>query len=113
MNNRDIRWNPGRHALFWARASIFAPSVIMLIGGAFIRVSLQIVSGAVFAAVLVGFFCLFRFWRELGHADEIPEKVRRQLRQSVLLFGPTSAVQLLIYNRFPNSEFSGLRDLED
>jgi len=85
----------------------------MLIGATFIPVSLQIVSGAVFVAVLVELFSLFRFWRKLGDAEEIPKKVRRQLRQNVLFFGPVGVVQLLIYNRFPNSGFSGLRDLGD
>jgi hypothetical protein len=85
----------------------------MLIGAAFIPVSLQIASGALSAAILVSLFCLFRFLRELGDAEEIPVKVRRQLRQNALFFGPVGVVQLLIYNRFPNSGFSGLRDLGD
>ena len=106
-------WKPGRRVLFWARASVFFPLAIMLIGSAFVPVSLQIVSGAVFVAVLVGLFATYRFWRELGKAEEIPLEVRRRLRQSVLFFGTVVVVQLLIYNRFPNSGFSGLRDLDN
>ena len=99
--------------LFWARTSIFAPGAIMLIGAAFIPVSLQIASGLMFIAILVGLAGLFRFWRELDHADEIPATVRRRLRQSVLLFGPLAVARLLIYNRFPSGGFSGLRDPEN
>jgi len=97
--------------LFWARSSLFFPIAIMLVGAAFIPVSLQIVSGAAFAAILACLFCLFRYWRELGDAEEIPQEVRRRLRQNLLFFGPVGVVQLLIYNCFPNSGFSGLRDL--
>jgi len=104
-------WKPGRQVLFWARASIFAPIAMMAIGAVLLPVSPRITSGAVFVAVLTVFFCLFRFWRELGHAEEIPEKARRQLRRNIPLFGPVVVVQLLIYSRFPNSGFSGLRDL--
>ena len=104
------RWKPGRRVLFWARSSIFAPAAIMLVGVLFLPVSLRILSGAVFVAVLSSFFCLFRFWQVLGHAEEMPIKVRRRLRQS-LIFGPVVVVQLLIYSHFPNSGFSGLRDL--
>ena len=78
-------WKPGRHVLFWARASIFAPIAIMVIGAVLIPVSPRITSGAVFVAVLASFFCLFRFWRELGHAEEIPVKARRQLRRNIPL----------------------------
>ncbi len=107
------QWKPGNRVLFWARTTVIAMCAGAWIGAAFIFSVELIAVGAVAISVPVVFFGLFRLWQELGIADEIPPKVRRQLRQNMILFGPVTALQLLIYNRFPNSGFSGLRDLQE
>jgi hypothetical protein len=102
-------WKPGKPVLLWAWTS-----TLVLISGAWIGAIFVFVVPAIAGAVLVLalpilFFALFRFWLEVGRAEEIPATIRRRLRQNVLLFGPVAVLQLLIYSRFPDSGFSGLR----
>jgi len=63
-------------------------------------------------AVVVGLVVLSAlmvlFFRAVGRSQSIPASIRRVLRRNLLLFGPVAMAQLLVYNYFPNSGFSGL-----
>jgi uncharacterized membrane protein len=86
------------------------PAVLL---GAFGAISLSqsnytIGAIGVVAGLVVITVSIVAFYRAIGRSQSIPSSIQRQLRRNLFLFGPVVLAQLLIYNYFPNSSFSGL-----
>ncbi len=103
-------WKPDTIVIRWAWIvmiflSLFvgtACALSLLLSSYFIGAIGVVVGLLVTAASMVAFF------RAVGRSQSIPPSIRRILRRNLLLFGPIAMAQLLVYNYFPNSGFSGL-----
>jgi hypothetical protein len=102
-------WKPGKPVLQWAWISIIALICGSWIGAIFVFVKPVIAISALVVSLPVFYFALLRLWLEIGRAKEIPGTIKTRLRRNLLFFGPVAVQQILLYNYFPDSRFSGLR----
>ena len=103
-------WKPETNVLRWAWIAfgplplfVGAVAILSLVLSSYTIGAIGVVVGLLVAAV-----SMVAFFRAVGRSRSIPASVRRLLRRNLLLFGPVAMAQLLIYNYFPNSGFSGL-----
>lgn len=102
-------WKPDRQIVRWARSTVIA-LVAGGMCGPLMFLNTNLATGALVLALPVAFFSLFMFWLAIGRSQVVPAPIKRQLRRNVLLMGPIPALQVLIFNRFPESSFSGLSE---
>jgi len=102
-------WKPGKPVMRWAWVSMIALATGAWTGGIFVFFHPTVSITAIVVALPIFFFALSRLWIEIGRAEEIPPALRSHLRRNLVLAGPVVALQLLIFNYFPESEFSGIR----
>ena len=101
-------WKPGQRVLFWARASCYSLCAGAWLGAALFFVAEQLAIAVLVLSLPIAFLGFFRFWLEIGHDEGIPLNIRTKLKQNLVFSGPIAPLQVLIYNRFPDSGFSGL-----
>ena len=103
-------WKPDAGVLRWAWIAVIPLPLFFGAAGALSLFLSNYTIGAV--GVVVGLVALsalmVQFFRAVGRSQSIPASIRRLLRRNLLLFGPVAMAQLLVYNYFPNSGFSGL-----
>ncbi len=103
-------WKPDASVLRWAWVALIPLPLLFGVAGALSLFLSSYTIGAI--AVVVGVVAMFTlmvlFFRAVGRSQLIPASIRRLLRRNLLLFGPVAMAQLLVYNYFPNSGFSGL-----
>jgi len=72
------------------------------------RPSYTIGAIAVVPGLVVNIASMVAFYRAVGRSQSIPASTQHLLRRNLFVFGPVVMAQLLVYNYFPNSSFSGL-----
>jgi VIT1/CCC1 family predicted Fe2+/Mn2+ transporter len=103
------RWRPAPNELRWAWLTTIA-----LVSGGIVGIIAVVLSDYLIGAVgivvvlVVAFMSMVGFWGAVGRSKTIPPPCKRQLRRNLLFLGPVAVAQLLAYNYFPNSGFSGL-----
>jgi hypothetical protein len=102
-------WKPGEAVIRWAWVSIIALAGGAWIGGICFFFNPTVSITALVIALPVFYFALSLLWIEIGRDDGIPPAIRSQLRRNLVVFGPVTVLQLLIFVFFPESDFSGLR----
>ena len=103
-------WKPDASVLRWAWVALIPLPLFFGVAGALSLFLSSYTIGAI--AVVVGVVAMSAlmvlFFRAVGRSQSIPVSIRSLLRRNLLLFGPVAMAQLLVYNYFPNSGFSGL-----
>ena len=103
-------WKPDTAVVRWAWIGMAFPVVLFLPVGAIslFRPSYTIGAIALVAGIVVITSSMVAFYRAVGRSTSIPTPTQHMLRRNLFLLGPVVMAQLLIYNYFPNSSFSGL-----
>jgi len=101
-------WKLDKQVLRWAWVSMI---VLMFggLGGPLMFVNPDIAPATIAVALPFFFLSLIKLWLEIGRAREMPPEIQSQLKRNLVLLGPVPVLQLLIFNYFPESSFSGLR----
>lgn len=107
-SSSNRKWKPGQQVLFWARTSCYSLCAGAWIGVALFFIAEHLAIAALVVSLPIAFIGFFRFWIEVQRDEGIPLNIQKKLRQNLFLGGPVVVLQVLIYNRFPNSGFSGL-----
>jgi hypothetical protein len=103
-------WKPDTNVVRWAwvfTITLAAGSGIGALGVLFS--SYTVVAWSIVLCLPIALVSLIAFWMAVGRATDIPLSVKRQLRRNLLLLGGVVALQVLLFNYFPNSSFSGLK----
>ena len=103
-------WKPDTAVVRWAWIGMGFPVALFVPVGAIslFRPSYTIGAIAVVAGLAAIIVSMVAFYRAVGRSQSIPSSTQRLLRRNLFLFGPVVLAQLLVYNYFPNSGFSGL-----
>jgi hypothetical protein len=108
VDSTSSTWKPDKQVLRWAWLSI-AVLVFGGLGGPLMFVSPDLAAATIAVALPFWFISLIKLWLAIGRAREIPPKTQNQLKLSLIVMGPVPVLQILIFNYFPESNFSGLR----
>ena len=103
-------WKPDTNVVRWAwvfTITLAAGSWIGALGVLFS--SYTVVAWSIVLCLPIALVSSIAFWMAVGRATDIPLSVKRQLRRNLLLLGGVVALQVLLFNYFPNSSFSGLK----
>jgi len=107
-------WKPDTNVVRWAWVFTITLAAGSWIGA--LGVLFSIYTVAVWSIVLclpIAFVSLVAFWMAVGRATDIPSSVKRQLHRNLLLLGGVAVLQVLLFNYFPNSSFSGIKGTAD